>query len=142
MKWVTRECPKIDRIACPGVIARFIDRAPKFLCVPASQVLQVAAETGAVPYDIPGVEMSHESDLCSFDAFLKKSELEEPALQQLVAIVRGAGTSRRDLAPQSPGLSKNFTHDHEMLGHGLATYDALCAWCQSCQAETHAGRRS
>ena len=144
MKWVTRERPKIDRIACPWLIARFIDQAPEFLYVPASQVLKIAAETGAISYDIPGVEMSHDGEKCSFDAFLKKYALDDAALHQLAAIVRGADTSRLELTPQSAGLyalslglSKNFANDHEMLKHGLVMYDALYAWCQSCQAETH-----
>ena len=145
MKWVTRERPKIDRIACPWLIARFIDKEPEFLYVPPSEVLEVADKTGAVPYDIPGVEMTHVGDLCSFDAFLSKYELTDPALEQLAAIVRGADTSRLDLTPQSPGLyamslglSQVFSDDHEMLGHGLVMYDALYAWCKSCQGETHA----
>ena len=104
MKWVTRERPKIDRIACPWLIERFIDRDAEFLYVPAADVLRVAEETGATPYDIPGVEMSHVGELCSFDAFLAKYRLDEPALQQLAAIVRGADTSRLDLTPQSAGL--------------------------------------
>ena len=144
MKWVTRERPKIDRIACPWLIARFIDREPEFLYVPAAEVLETAAATGAVPYDVPGVEMSHVGELCSFDAFLAKYRLDDPALQQLAQIVRGADTSRLDLAPQSAGLyaislglSHNFEDDHEMLTHGLVIYDALYAWCRSCQAETH-----
>ncbi len=144
MKWITRARPKIDRIACPWLIARFIDSAAEFLYVPAEQVLQIAKDTGAVPYDIPGVEMSHVGELCSFDAFLKKYKLTDPALQQLATIVRGADTSRLDLSPQSAGLyaislglSHNFTDDHEMLRHGMLLYDALYAWCQSCQTETH-----
>lgn len=144
MKWVTRERPKIDRIACPWLIARFIDKEPEFLYVPANQVLKVAAETGAVPYDIPGVEMTHDGELCSFDAFIKKHGLKDPALDQLALIVRGADTSRLDLTPQSPGLyaislglSQRYADDHEMLKHGRVMYDALYAWCQSCQAETH-----
>src|SRR3954453_3853898 len=100
MKWVTRERPKIDRIPCPWLIARFIDKAPEFLYVPAAQVLAVAAATGAVPYDVVGVEMSHVGELCSFDAFLAKHDLDNPALQQLAAIVRGADTSQLDLTPQ------------------------------------------
>ena len=141
MKWVTRERPKIDRIACPWLIARFIDKDPEFLYVPANQVLKVATDTGAVPYDIPGVEMSHDGELCSFDAFIKKHELKDPALDQLAMIVRGADTSRLDLTPQSAGLyaislglSHRYADDHEMLKHGLVMYDALYAWCQSCQA--------
>jgi hypothetical protein len=138
MIWITREHPKIDRIACPWLIGRFIDENPEFLYVPADQVLPIAERTGAVPYDIPGVEMSHVGELCSFDAFLKKYELKEPALQRLADIVRGADTSRLDLTPQSAGLhaislglSRNFADDHEMLKHGLVMYDALYAWCQS-----------
>lgn len=144
MKWVTRERPKIDRIACPWLIARFIDQAPEFLYVPAAEVLATAGKTGAVPYDIPGVEMSHVGELCSFDAFLAKYELVDPALQQMALIVRGADTSRMDLTPQSAGLyaislGLSHTHpdDHEMLRHGMVMYDALYAWCRSCQAETH-----
>jgi hypothetical protein len=138
MKWVTRERPKIDRIACPWLIARFIDKAPEFLYVPANEVLQTAQATGAVPYDIPGVEMGHVGDLCSFDAFLAKYELSESALQRLAVIVRGADTSRLDLTPESAGLyaisqglSRNFADDHEMLEHGMVMYDALYAWCQA-----------
>lgn len=144
MKWVTRERPKIDRIACPWLIARFVDEEPEFLYVPADQVLTVARDTGAVPYDIPGVEMSHVGELCSFDAFLKKYKLTDPALQQLAVIVRGADTSRPELAPQahgllaiSLGLSRTFADDHEMLKHGMVMYDALYAWCRDCQKETH-----
>jgi hypothetical protein len=138
MKWVTRERPKIDRIACPWLIARFIDPAPEFLYVPGDQVLKVAADTGAVPYDVPGVAMTHAGDQCSFDAFINKHRLDDPALLQLAAIVRGADTSRLDLTPQSAGLhaislglSHNCVDDHEMLRHGLVIYDALYAWCQS-----------
>jgi hypothetical protein len=144
MKWVTRERPKIDRIACPWLIQRFIDREPEFLYVPAGDVLKVAEQTGATPYDIPGVEMSHVGDSCSFDAFLSKYGLDDPALHQLATIVRGADTSRLDLAPQSAGLyaiSLGLSHchadDHEMLRHGLVMYDALYAWCRSCQGEAH-----
>ncbi len=144
MKWVTRERPKIDRIACPWLIARFIDKTPEFLFVPTEQVLAVAHETGAVPYDIPGVEMSHEGEFCSFDAFLKKYHLTDPALHQLAVIVRGADTSRLDLAPQAPGLlalslglSRVYADDHEMLRHGMVMYDALYAWCRDCQNEKH-----
>lgn len=144
MKWVTRERPKIDRIACPWLIAKFIDKEPEFLYVPSSDVLRVANETGAIPYDIPDVEFSHVGDLCSFDAFLKKYELTEPALLQLAEIVRGADTSKLDLTPQSAGLyaislglSKSFTDDHEMLKYGMIMYDALYAWCKDCQKETH-----
>jgi len=144
MQWITRERPKIDRIACPWLVLRFIDPDAKFLYVPTGDILRIAGETGAIPYDIPGVELTHEGPLCSFDAFLKKYALDDPALQQLAVIVRGADTSRLDLTPQSAGLyalslglSHNFSDDHEMLKHGLVMYDALYAWCRSCQAETH-----
>ncbi len=144
MKWVTRERPKIDRIACPWLVTRFIDKAPEFLYVAPNRVQEVAKETGAIPYDIPGVELSHVGELCSFDAFLKKYELDTPALQHVAQIVRGADTSRLDLTPQSPGLfaislglSAVFADDHEMLKHGMVMYDALYAWCQSLQTEAH-----
>lgn len=144
MKWITRERPKIDRIACPWLVARFIDPDAEFLYVPAVDVLGIAGTTGAIPYDIPNVELTHEGPLCSFDAFLKKYGLDDPALQQLAAIVRGADTSCLDLTPQSAGLyalslglSQNFENDHEMLKHGMVMYDALYAWCKHCQAETH-----
>ena len=139
MRWVTRERPKIDRIACPWLIARFIDKEPEFLFVPASEVLKVAQAAGAIPFDIPGVELSHAGELCSFDAFLQKYRLTDPALQQMAVIVRGADTARLDIAPQaaglyaiSLGLSRNFTDDHEMLKHGMVVYDALYAWCREC----------
>nr|WP_315255909.1 chromate resistance protein ChrB domain-containing protein [uncultured Duganella sp.] len=144
MKWITRERPKIDRIACPWLIKRFIDPQAEFLYVPAQEVLRRATSDDAIPYDIPGVELGHEGELCSFDAFLKKYALAEPALQQVALIVRGADTNRLDLSPQSAGLfalslglSKIYSDDHEMLRHGMVMYDALYAWCQSCQAEAH-----
>ena len=144
MKWVTRERPKIDRIACPWLVVRFIDREPEFLFVPPSRVTVVAEETGAIPYDVPGVELSHVGELCSFDAFLERYGLEDPALKQLAVIVRGADTGKPELAPQasgllaiSLGLSAVFADDHEMLRHGMIVYDALYAWCRSCQDETH-----
>jgi len=144
MKWVTRERPKIDRIACPWLVTRFIDREPEFLFVPASRVMEVAKETGAIPYDVPDVELSHVGELCSFDAFMTRYGLMDAALAQLAVIVRGADTGRPDLAPQSPGLlaislglSAVFADDHVMLRHGLVLYDALYAWCRSCQGETH-----
>jgi len=144
MKWITRERPKIDRIACPWLIARFIDDAPEFLFVPAKDVMTEAQRTGATPYDVPGVELTHVGDLCSFDAFLARYGLDAPALRQLAAIVRGADTSRLELTPQSAGLyalslglSHNFSDDHEMLKHGMVMYDALYAWCREGQGETH-----
>ena len=144
MKWITRERPKIDRIACPWLVARFIDQEPEFLYVPSSEVLSVADSTEAIPYDIPGVELTHDGELCSFDAFLKKYRLDDPALKRLALIVRGADTSRLELTPESAGLyalslglSHDFTDDHEMLKHGMVMYDALYAWCKHCQSEAH-----
>jgi hypothetical protein len=144
MKWVTRQRPKIDRIACPWLISRFIDREPEFLFVPPEEVLNIAESTGAIPYDVPGVELSHVGEHCSFDAFLEKYGLDEPALRRLAVIVRGADTGRPDLAPQvagllaiSLGLSRRFPDDHEMLGHGLTVYDALYEWCRHVRDEAH-----
>lgn len=144
MKWVTRERPKIDRIVCSWLIARYIDQQPEFLFVSADQVLTVAAQTGAVPYDIAGVEMTHVGEMCSFDTILNKYQLNDPALRQLAMIVRAADTARLDLAPQCAGLlavsldlPRNFQNDHEMLSHWMVMYDALYAWCQSCQHERH-----
>src|SRR5262245_194822 len=97
MKWVTRERPKIDRLACPWLIARFIDREPEFLYGPANDVAAVAREQNAIPYDVPGVELSHVGERCSFDAFLAKYDLDHPGLSQLAAIVRGADTSHLEL---------------------------------------------
>ena len=144
MKWITRERPKIDRIACPWLIARFIDKTPEFLYVPSDQVMTIAAQTGATPYDVPNVEYTHVGDDCSFDTFLKKHKLNDKALQDLAVIVRAADTDRLDLAPQaagllaiSLGLSRNFSNDHEMLAHGMVMYDALYAWCCHGRGETH-----
>ena len=136
MQWVTRERPKIDRIACPWLISRFIDSESEFLYVPADQVLSVAKRERATPYDVPGVELGHAGEFCSFDAFLSKYRLDDAALRLLAVIVRGADTGRPDLTPQSPGLlaisyglSDVFSDDHDMLRHGLVMYDALYAWC-------------
>jgi hypothetical protein len=145
MKWITRERPKIDRVACPWLIARFIDRDAEFLFVPPSEVARIAAESGATPYDVEGVELSHVGPLCSFDSFLKKYGLTgDGALSELAVIVRGADTARLDLAPQcagllaiSLGLSRVFADDHEQLRHGFVVYDALYAWLRDARSETH-----
>jgi rhodanese-related sulfurtransferase len=143
-KWVTRERPKIDRIACPWLIRRFIDPDAEFIYVPATEVLDVARRVGGTPYDIDGVEFTHEGERCSFDTILRIYDIRDPALDHLATIVRGADTSRHDLTPQcgglfaiSLGLSANFPDDHEMLGHGMVMYDALYTWCRKLQAETH-----
>jgi hypothetical protein len=144
MKWITREHPKIDRIACPWLLLRFIDAQSEFHYVPADRVVTMAQEIGAIPYDIPGVELTHVGELCSFDAFIKKYQIDDLGVSRLAVIVRGADTSRLELAPQSAGLyaislglSATFPDDHEMLRHGLVMYDALYAWCKSLQHETH-----
>jgi rhodanese-related sulfurtransferase len=144
-QWVTRERPKIDRIACPWLIRRFIDPEASFLFVPTEKVFAVAEETGATAYDIPGAEpFSHDGELCSFDAFLKVYGIKDPALDTLALIVRGADTARLELTPHSPGLlalslglSANYPDDHAMLEHGLIMYDAFYAWSRSCQDQTH-----
>jgi hypothetical protein len=143
-RWVTRERPKIDRIACPWLILRFIDPQARFLYVPAAEVLAVARRQGAVPYDIPGVYFSHRGERCSFDAFVGHYRLDAPGLDRLAAIVRGADTARRELTPESPGLlalslglSALFADDHAMLQQGLVMYDALYHWCAALQNETH-----
>ena len=144
MKWVTRERPKIDRIACPWLILRFVDKEAEILFVPTSEVIPVAERTGAIPFDVPGVELTHDGPLCSFDAILKKYRLDDPALDELAVIVRGADTSRLELAPQcsgllavSLGLSHVFSDDHEQLRYGLVVYDALYAWAKHVRNETH-----
>jgi rhodanese-related sulfurtransferase len=144
-RWVTRERPKIDRIACPWLIRRFIDSAAEFLYVPASQVMEIALERVAVPYDITDVAFSHEGERCSFDAFLRHYRLEsDAALRELALIVRGADTNRMELAPQaaglaavSLGLSILYQDDHEMLERGMLMYDALYAWCRQGKSEVH-----
>jgi len=132
MKWVTREKARVDRIACPWLISRFIDKEPTFLFVPSDQVKQVAAREGATPYDIPGGER------CSFDAFLEKYKLEEPALKTMALIVRGADTDARQLTPESPGLYALATgfqamakDDHDNMAKQFPVYDALYAYCRA-----------
>jgi hypothetical protein len=136
-RWVTRERPKIDRIACPWLVRRFVDPGAEFLYVPVSEVKRTAQEKTATPYDVAEVEFTHVGERCSFDAFIEKFHLRDPALDKLATIVRGADTSRLDLAPQAPGLlaisqglSMNFTDDHQMLEQGMVMYDALYAWCR------------
>lgn len=137
-KWVTRERPKVDRIACPWLVRRFIDPEAEFLYVPSAEVRAVAAETGAIPYDIAGVEFGHVGDRCSFDTFLRIFEIRDPALDRLALIVRGADTGRPKLTPQSPGLlalsqglSATIADDHDMLAHGMVAYDTFYAWCRA-----------
>ncbi len=144
MKWITRERPKIDRVACPWLIARFIDREAEFLFAKPVDVVPFAGRLGAIPFDVEGVELSHAGPLCSFDALLEKHGLDDPALRDLAVIVRGADTARVDLAPEcagllaiSLGLSQLFADDHEQLRHGFVVYDALYAWLTRARSETH-----
>ena len=144
MKWITRERPKIDRIACPWLIKNFIDRDAEFIYVSKEKVFDKAKELNAIPYDIPGAEYSHEGDRCTFDFILKKHELIQPALLQLAEIIRGADTNRFDLAPQaaglwaiSAGLSYNYKDDFEQLEIGMKLYDALYSWALYVQDEKH-----
>jgi rhodanese-related sulfurtransferase len=136
-KWVTREHPKIDRIACPWLVSRFVNPDAEFIYVPSNDVAKVAGEVGGTPYDIENVEFGHVGDRCSFDAIVRDYDIHDAALDHLATIVRGADTSRPDLMPQcegllaiSYGLSSNFPDDHEMLKHGLVMYDALYTWCR------------
>jgi hypothetical protein len=138
MKWVTRERARVDRIACPWLISRFIDREPTFLFVPARDVMAVAEREGAVPYDVPNVELGHHGDHCSFDAFLQKHKLDDPALQALARIVRGADTDARALTPESAGLYALATgfqalarDDFENMARQFPAYDALYAYCRA-----------
>jgi len=138
MKWVTREKARVDRIACPWLISRFIDRDATFLFVPDAEVMRVAEREKAIPYDVPGVELGHHGDRCSFDAFLDKYRLEDPPLSALALIVRGADTSARHLAPESPGLyavasgfRETSKDDHENMARQFPVYDALYAYCRS-----------
>lgn len=144
MKWVTRERPKIDRLACPWLIRRFIDPAGEILYVPAREVLEVARNQAAIPFDVPGVRLTHDGPNCSFDAFLKIYDLQDPALHELALIVRAADTDTLDQSPQAPGLlaislglGANISDDPELLQIGLLVYDALYTWCRSLKSERH-----
>jgi rhodanese-related sulfurtransferase len=144
-RWVTRARPKIDRVACPWLVLRFIDPRAQFFYVPADQVFSEAKRLDAVPYDVEGADLSHRWEKCSFDALLEAFELREPALQRLAQIVRGADTDRLAIAPQSAGLLAislglsrlHADDDHAMLAAALPVYDALYAWCREAQDERH-----
>lgn len=137
MKWVTRARPKVDRIACPWLIKRFVDPQAEFLYVPTDQVLAVAEREGAIPFDVPNVELGHHGTECSFDAILKKYNVTDPALQRLAHIVRGADTPAKDLTPESRGLEaiadgfrRLYEDDHQQLAAESVVYNALYAYCQ------------
>jgi hypothetical protein len=144
MKWITRERPKIDRIACPWLIKRFVDPEAEFIYVPKEKVFEEAQKQDAIPYDILGAEYSHYGEECTFDYVIKKHELKDEAILQIAAIVRGADTHRFDIAEQaaglwaiSAGLSVNYKNDHEQLEVGLKIYDALYSWAKFARSEVH-----
>ena len=144
MKWITRERPKIDRIACPWLIKNFVDPQAEFIYVPKENVFTKAEELNAIPYDIPGAEYSHEGDFCTFDYIVKKHSINDPAVDQIALIVRGADTDHFELAPQaaglwalSAGLSYNYRDDYEQLAIGMKMYDALYSWAKYVQDERH-----
>lgn len=143
-EWVTRERPKIDRIACPWLIRRFIDPYAVFHFVAAEWVRDIAEETGWIPYDVEGVHFSHRGEECSFDTLLKEFGITDRAMLHLARIVRGADTARPDLEPQaagllalSLGLSALEADDHRQLEKGMVLYDALYAWCRHATEERH-----
>ena len=137
-KWITRARPRIDRIACPWLIKRFIDPGAEILYAPAAAVRETAARTGATPFDIPDVAFGHRGDRCSFDAFIDAFKLDDPALARLALIVRAADTGHPEhdaaapgLLAISDGLRASFSDDHAMLDRGMIVYDALYAWCRT-----------
>lgn len=138
MTYVTREKARVDRIACPWLVSRFVDRDATFLFVPVGDVRRVAEREGAIPFDVPGVELGHHGERCSFDAFLDKYKLDDPALRALALIVRGADTDARHLTPESFGLYAAATgfqaisrDDHENMACQFPLYDALYAYCRA-----------
>lgn len=137
MKWVTRARPKVDRVACPWLIKRFVDPEAEFLYVPPEEVIETARRESAIPFDVPNVELGHHGLECSFDAIMKKYNLTDPALKRLALIVRGADTDAKDLTLQSPGLEAiaegfrlAYQDDHDLLERELPVYDALYAYCK------------
>lgn len=149
MKWITREHAKVDRIACPWLIKNFVDKDAEFLFVPAHKVIDLSKEQNAIPFDVPNVELGHHGDECSFDAIIKKYELDkkEPALLDLAKIVRGADTPNRSLTPQSEGLvaiaagfSINSRDDYDNMAKQFCVYDALLAYCKSDKKATTSSR--
>jgi AraC-like DNA-binding protein len=144
MKWITREHPKIDRIACPWLIRRFIDTDAEFLFAPFDQVKKKAAELNAIPFDLPGVEYTHYGDQCTFDYFVTRHKITDPAIRSMALIVRGADTDRHDIATQASGLwaisvgmAYNIKDDDELLEKGMTIYDGLYSWAKYLQKEKH-----
>ena len=144
MKWITRERPKIDRIACPWLIRNFVDPEAEFIYVPFDQVLDKAKELNAVPFDIPNVEFTHYQEQCTFDYIVKKYKIEDPAISIMARIVRGADTDRHEIAKESAGLwavsaglSHNITDDYKLLETGMVLYDALYRWASHLYKQKH-----
>jgi AraC-like DNA-binding protein len=144
MKWITREQPKIDRIACPWLIRRFVDQQAEIIYAPFDLVLSKSIELDAIPFDVPGVEYTHHGDECTFDYILQKHKISDEALKVMAPIVRGADTDRHELALQAPGLwaisaglAYNHTNDYELLEKGMLIYDALYSWAAHLQKERH-----
>ncbi|MFH7005570.1 chromate resistance protein ChrB domain-containing protein [Flavobacterium bizetiae] len=144
MKWITRERPKIDRIACPWLIQKFVDTEAEFIYVPFDQVMAKSKELDAIPFDIPGVEFTHYNDECTFDYIVKKYQIKDPAVLIMSKIVRGADTDQHDIAKESAGLwaisaglSHNITNDSELLKNGIVIYDALYSWATHLYKQNH-----
>ena len=144
MKWITRERPKIDRIACPWLIKKFVDADAEFLYVPFNEVIDKAKELNAIPFDIPDVEFTHYNEECTFDYIIKKYQITDPAVLIMSKIVRGADTDRHDLAKESAGLwaisaglAHNITNDFELLKNGMMLYDALYSWATHLYKQNH-----
>ncbi len=144
MKWITRERPKIDRLACPWLIKRFIDENAEIIYVPYEKVVSESVKQGAIPFDIPNVEYTHYGNECTFDYFIKKYKIKDQAVHLLATIVRGADTDHHELATQSSGLwaisaglSYNIKNDPDLLQQGMILYDALYSWATFLQKEKH-----
>ncbi len=144
MKWITRERPKIDRIACPWLIKKFVDIDAEFIYVPFDDVSKKAAELNAIPFDVPNVELTHFEEECTFDCIIKKYQINDSAVDTMAKIVRGADTDRHELAPEvaglwaiSAGLAYNIINDYELLEKGMLIYDALYSWAKHLQHQKH-----
>ncbi|MNX78982.1 HTH-type transcriptional activator Btr [compost metagenome] len=144
MKWITRERPKIDRIACPWLIKKFVDPDAEFIYVPFDEVLTKAEALNAIPFDIPNVEYTHYNEECTFDYIVKKHEIKDPAILIMAKIVRGADTDQHEIAKESAGLwaisaglSHNITNDAELLTSGMVIYDALYSWATHLYKQNH-----
>ncbi|MDQ6530669.1 chromate resistance protein ChrB domain-containing protein [Flavobacterium sp. LHD-85] len=144
MKWITRERPKIDRIACPWLIRKFVDPKSEFIYVPFDDVITKAKELNAIPFDIPNVEFTHYNEECTFDYIVKRYDIKDPAVKIIAGIVRGADTDRHEIAKESAGLwaisaglAYNVKDDYELLEKGMLLYDALYSWATHLYQQNH-----